>query len=63
MENFRQTPFALVLASWTQLLFVAGLAVIFAGKFGIGLLMSAFSMARSNTSKLLIFYQRKAADG
>jgi hypothetical protein len=50
MEDFRQTPFGRVLARWTQLLIVAGIAVIVAGIFGIGSLMSRFVMARSNAS-------------
>jgi hypothetical protein len=50
MENFRQTRFVRALARWTQLLIVAGIAVIAAGIFGIGSIISWFAMASSNAS-------------
>jgi len=48
MENFRRTPVARVLARRTQLLIVAGIALIVAGIFSIGSLTSRFVMAKSN---------------
>ena len=50
MEKFRQTRFVRALARWTQLLIVAGIAVIAAGIFGIGSIISWFAMASSNAS-------------
>jgi cobalt-zinc-cadmium efflux system membrane fusion protein len=48
MQELRQSPFSRVLARRTQLLIVAGVALIVAGIFSIGSLTSRFVMAKSN---------------
>jgi len=50
MGNFRQTRFVHALARWRQLLIVAGIAVIAAGIFGIGSIISWLALASSNAS-------------